>query len=62
MGEALTWFGPADRHVGDFVKINKFMNKEKYHRSLIHGAVQSGKHLIGNSFIFQHESETLPMQ
>lgn len=33
------------------------MNNEKYHLILTYYPVLSGKHLIGNKFIFQHDND-----
>lgn len=33
------------------------MNNEKYHLILIYYSVLSGKHLIGNKFVFQHDND-----
>ena len=33
------------------------MNAEKCRQFLIHHAIPSGKHLIGNGFIFQHDND-----
>ena len=33
------------------------MNAEKYRQVLIHHAIPTGKRLIGNGFIFQHDND-----
>ena len=49
--------------VGSLVKSDYNINAEKYRQILILNAVQSGKRLIGNSFIFSMKMDvnTLPM-
>lgn len=41
--------------VGNLVKIDGTLNIAMYFQILIHHAIPSGKHVFGNSFIFQHE-------
>lgn len=51
----LSWFGTGFQRV---VKRDGIMNPEMYLQKLIHHAIPSEKHLIGNSFIFfYHESD-----
>ncbi len=55
MVESLAWFISASG-VGDIVRTDGIMNAEKYRQVLIHHAISSGKRLIGNGFIFQHDN------
>ena len=43
--------------VGDIVCIDGILNAKKYWQILIHDAIPSGKHLIGNWIIFQHDND-----
>ena len=53
----LVWGCISAIDVVDIVQIDGIMNAEKYRQVLIHHAIPSGKHLIGNSFIFQHDKD-----
>ena len=44
--------------VGDLVRINGIKSAEKYRQILIHHAISSCKHLIGNGFIFQKDNDS----
>ena len=56
-GSVMVWGCISANGVGDLVKIEGIMNAEKYRQLLIHHAVPSGKRLIGNGFIFQHDND-----
>lgn len=53
-GGAVVVWGSDD---GDLVKNYQIMNAEKYSQILIHHSVPSGKHLIGNNFVFHHDND-----
>ena len=42
--------------VDDLVSIDSIINVEKYRQILIHHAIPSVMHLIGNGFIFQQDN------
>ena len=56
MVEGLSWFGTASG-VGDIIWIDGIIYAEKYRQVLIHHAIPSGKRLIENGFIFQHDND-----
>ena len=56
------WWGCISASgVGDIVRIDGIINAEKYRQVLFHYAIPSGKHLIGNSFIFQCHNNLMLM-
>ena len=55
-GSDLVWGCISASGVGDIVRIDGIMNAEKYRKVLIHHAIPSGKNLIANGFIFQHDT------
>ena len=44
--------------VDDLVRIDGIMNAGEYRQILIHHAISSIKHLIGNGFIFQQDNHS----
>ena len=42
---------------GHIVRINGIRSAENHRQTLIHHAIPSGKRLIGNCFIFQHDND-----
>ena len=53
-GSVLVW---ACISASGIVRIDGIVNAEKYRQVLIHHAIPSGKRLIGNGFIFQHDND-----
>lgn len=43
--------------VGDIVKIDGIINRQKYGEILIHNVIPSGNFLIGNSLVIQHDND-----
>ena len=56
-GSIRVWVCITANVMGDSVRIVGKINAEKYRQILIHHAIPSGKHLVGNSFIFQQEND-----
>ena len=44
--------------VGDLVRIEGAMNTVKYMQILIHHSIPSGRMLIGDNFVFQHDNDS----
>ena len=57
-GSVLIWGCISASGVGNIVRIDGIMNSEKHRQVLIHNAIPSGKRLIGNGFIFQHDNNS----
>ena len=49
-------YGAAEG-VGDLVRVDGIMTAQRYKQILIHHAVPSGRRLIGENFIFQHDND-----
>ena len=43
--------------MGDLVKIEGIRTKKVYHNILVRHAVPSGRHLIGDNFVFQQDKD-----
>ena len=56
-GSVLVWGCISASGVDNIVRLDGIMNAEKFRQVLIHHAIPSGKHLIGNGFIFQHGND-----
>ena len=56
-GSVMVWGCISANGVGDLIKIDGIMKAPKYKQILIHHAIPSGKRLIGNNFIFQHDND-----
>ena len=56
-GSVMVWGCISANGVGDLVRVDGIMNAAKYKQILIHHAILSGKRLIGNKFIFQHDND-----
>ena len=57
-GSVLIWGCISASGVGDIVRIDGIMNAETYKQVSNHHVIPSGKCLIGNVFIFQHNNNT----
>ena len=53
----MVWGCLTANGMGDLLKTDEIMNPGKYKQIQIHLAIPSGKRLIGNGFIFQHDND-----
>ena len=53
----MAWGCISASGVEDIVHIDGILNAENYRQILIHHVIPSGKRLIGNCFISQHDSD-----
>ena len=56
-GSIQVWGCISAEGVGDLVRVDGIMTAQRYKQILIHHAVPSGRRLIGENFIFQHDND-----
>ena len=56
-GSIQVWGCISAEGAGDLVRVDGIMTAERYKQILIHHAVPSGRRLIGENFIFQHDND-----